>query len=59
MKRLMFGSDFPFVLEQQPERYDGVVKLVTSWIENESDRSLVMGGTAERLHGAWGHPEQM
>jgi predicted TIM-barrel fold metal-dependent hydrolase len=52
--RLLFGTDFPFVLEQDPERYDGMVKLVSSWLEKESDRSAVMGGTAEKLFGPWG-----
>ena len=52
--RLMFRTDFPFVLEQEPERYDGMVKLVSSWIENESDRAAVMGGTAEHVFGPWG-----
>jgi predicted TIM-barrel fold metal-dependent hydrolase len=31
--RLMFGSDFPFVLEKEPERYEGMVKLVLSWMD--------------------------
>ena len=52
--RLLFGTDFPFVLEQEPEQYDGTVKLVSSWLEKESDRSAVMGGTAEKLFGPWG-----
>jgi predicted TIM-barrel fold metal-dependent hydrolase len=50
-ERLLFGSDFPFVLEQ-PEAY-GVNKIVSSWIINEKDRQCVMGGTAERLFGPW------
>jgi predicted TIM-barrel fold metal-dependent hydrolase len=50
--RLMFGSDFPFVLEQ-PEAYS-TVRLVESWIENDQDRAAIMGGTAERLFGPWG-----
>lgn len=50
--RLMFGSDFPFVLEQ-PEAYN-TVQLVNSWIENDKDRAAIMGGTAERLFGPWG-----
>ena len=52
--RLMFGTDFPFVLEQDPEGYDGMVKLVSSWIDDESDRIAIMGGTAERVFGRWG-----
>jgi predicted TIM-barrel fold metal-dependent hydrolase len=50
--RLMFGSDFPFVLEQ-PEAYS-TVRLVESWIENDQDRAAIMGGTAERVFGPWG-----
>ena len=52
--RLMFGTDFPFVLEQEPERYDGMVGLVSSWMDDETTRSAVMGGTAEKLFGPWG-----
>jgi predicted TIM-barrel fold metal-dependent hydrolase len=52
--RLMFGTDFPFVLEQEPERYSGTVQLVSSWIHDESSRAAVMGGTAERVFGPWG-----
>jgi len=51
--RLMFGTDFPFVLEQEPS-YDGMVKIVASWISDDGARSAVMGKTAERLFGAWG-----
>lgn len=45
--RLMYGSDFPFVLEQEPEKYEGMVNLVSSWMEDDSVRSWVMGKTAE------------
>jgi predicted TIM-barrel fold metal-dependent hydrolase len=51
-ERLLFGSDFPFVLEQA-ESYKGTVDLVDSWIPDESTRNEVMGGTAERLFGPW------
>ena len=51
--RLMFGTDFPFVLEQ-PESYEGMVKLTSSWLSNDQDRHNVMGGTAERIFGTWG-----
>jgi predicted TIM-barrel fold metal-dependent hydrolase len=50
-ERLMYGSDFPFVLEQ-PESYD-MVALVSSWIKDDQDRANIMGGTAERAFGAW------
>jgi predicted TIM-barrel fold metal-dependent hydrolase len=50
--RLMFGSDFPFVLEQ-PGAYS-TVRLVESWMENDQDRAAIMGGTAERVFGPWG-----
>jgi predicted TIM-barrel fold metal-dependent hydrolase len=51
--RLMFGSDFPFVLEQNPD-YGGTKDLVSSWMEDESTREKIMGGTASRCFGAWG-----
>lgn len=51
--RLMFGTDFPFVLDQ-PESYDGMVKLVSSWLNDDKDRQDLMGGTAERVFGPWG-----
>jgi predicted TIM-barrel fold metal-dependent hydrolase len=52
--RLMFGTDFPFVLEHEPERYGGMVELVSRWIEDASTRDMVMGGTAEKVFGPWG-----
>jgi len=50
--RLMYGSDFPFVLEQ-PEKY-GMVKLVSSWIDDANDAKWIMGGTSEKIFGTWG-----
>lgn len=50
--RLLYGSDFPFVLEQ-PESYD-MKALVSSWCKDESTRAAIMGGTAEKLFGQWG-----
>lgn len=54
--RLMFGTDFPFVLEQKPIGYDGMVKLVSSWTDDLDDAvgASLMGGTAERIFGPWG-----
>jgi predicted TIM-barrel fold metal-dependent hydrolase len=54
--RLMFGTDFPYVLEQEPERYEGMAKLVSSWMDDDAARSAIMGGTAETLFGPWGFP---
>ena len=57
--RLMFGTDFPFILEQ-PGGYDaGAKAIVESWLDEEfgddpAGRDAVMGGTAERLFGRWG-----
>mmetsp|Transcript_26938 Transcript_26938/g.56400 ORF Transcript_26938/g.56400 Transcript_26938/m.56400 type:complete len:320 (+) Transcript_26938:96-1055(+) len=51
--RLLYGSDFPFVLEQK-EAY-GMVNVVSSWIENETEKAQIMGGTAEKLFGPWGY----
>jgi len=53
--RLMFGTDFPYVLEQHPDGYQGIVQLMASWIP-ENDRDQIMGGTAERIFGHWGEP---
>ena len=50
-ERLMYGSDFPYVLEQ-PEQY-GMVKVVSSWIDNANDAKWIMGGTCEKIFGAW------
>lgn len=46
-ERLMFGTDFPFVLEQEPEKYEGTVALVSSWMKDDATRSAVMCNTAE------------
>jgi len=51
--RIMFGTDFPFITEQEGD-YDGAVALVTKWAGDEETRDAVMGGTAERLFGLWG-----
>jgi predicted TIM-barrel fold metal-dependent hydrolase len=51
--RLMFGTDFPFVLEHEPERYSGMIRLVSSWMTDENTMKAVMGGTAERIFGPW------
>lgn len=52
-ERLLYGSDFPFVLEQ-PGDYQSMVELVRSWMSSESDEAAIMGGTAEKLFGPWG-----
>jgi predicted TIM-barrel fold metal-dependent hydrolase len=51
--RLMFGTDFPFVLDEEGS-YTGTVELVRSWLSRASERDAVMGGTAEKLFGPWG-----
>jgi predicted TIM-barrel fold metal-dependent hydrolase len=50
--RLLFGSDFPYVLEQ-PEGYKNMKDMVASWCPDESSRAAIMGGTAQRLFGDW------
>lgn len=52
VERLMFGTDFPFVLLQS-EGYLGTVDLIRSWLPNDDDRAAIMGGNAERLFGVW------
>lgn len=49
--RLMYGSDFPYVLEQ-PEKYK-MNELVACWCKDEATRAAIMGGTAERVFGPW------
>lgn len=53
--RLMFGTDFPFVTQEEIG-YKGAVETVSSWMNERSadEKSAVMGGTAERLFGVWG-----
>jgi predicted TIM-barrel fold metal-dependent hydrolase len=55
-QRLMFGTDFPYVLDQEPEKYEGMVSLVSSWMEDANTREAVMGGTAETIFGSWDAP---
>ena len=51
--RLMFGTDFPFVTQEEIG-YKGAVDVVASWMSgDDDDRNAVMGGTAERLFGPW------
>lgn len=55
--RLMFGTDFPYVTEQD-FGYKGAVDIVKSWIKDDDkydDKVLdaVMGGTAQRIFGEW------
>lgn len=53
--RLMFGTDFPFVTQEEIG-YKGAVDTVSSWMSARSldEKNAVMGGTAERLFGVWG-----
>lgn len=52
-ERLLYGSDFPYVLDHA-RSYGDMVESVSSWIESESDRRQILGGNAERLFGSWG-----
>ena len=53
--RLLFGSDFPYVLDHTgPQDYGRIVALLSSWIDDEEDRRAILGGNAQRLFGAWG-----
>mmetsp|Transcript_20587 Transcript_20587/g.51205 ORF Transcript_20587/g.51205 Transcript_20587/m.51205 type:complete len:328 (+) Transcript_20587:117-1100(+) len=53
--RLMFGTDFPFITQEEIG-YKGAVEMVSSWLSSrsEDEKNAVMGGTAERLFGVWG-----
>jgi predicted TIM-barrel fold metal-dependent hydrolase len=53
--RLMFSTDFPYVLEQE-SAYKGAVDVVQSSISSDKDKAMIMGGTAERLFGPWDSP---
>lgn len=72
-ERLMFGSDFPYVMQEEGG-YKGAVDIVNSWLSNsddgggggggssnilisEEERIAIMGGNAERLFGVWGGSE--
>ena len=52
--RLMFGTDFPFITQEEIG-YKGAVEMVSSWLSSrsEDEKNAVMGGTAERLFGVW------
>ena len=49
--RLMFGTDFPFVLEE--DGYKETVDIVKGWCEEDNDCAQIMSGTAERIFGPW------
>lgn len=51
-KRLMMGSDFPYVIETEGS-YKGAVETVRSWVPAGNDRDAVLGGNAQRLFGSW------
>ena len=51
-KRLMMGSDFPYVLETEGS-YKGAIETVRSWVQEGDGRDAIMGGNAERLFGSW------
>jgi predicted TIM-barrel fold metal-dependent hydrolase len=52
--RLMFGTDFPYVTQEEVG-YKGAVKTVASWLSGKdaAQTRAVMGGTAERYFGTW------
>lgn len=51
-KRLMMGTDFPYVLETEGS-YKGAVETVRSWVPEGDDSDAVMGGNAQRIFGSW------
>lgn len=54
-ERLMYGSDFPFVMVDTEQKYQ-IHHIIESWIANDVDKANIMGGTAERIFGPWGIP---
>jgi predicted TIM-barrel fold metal-dependent hydrolase len=53
-QRLMYGSDFPYVTEKDPNAYRNMCQLVATWCPDTESKHAIMGGTAERLFGGWG-----
>jgi predicted TIM-barrel fold metal-dependent hydrolase len=64
-QRLLYGSDFPYILESElpihettnpPKNhvYTNTCQLVASWCPDIESRNAIMGGNAERLFGVWG-----
>ncbi|KAL3808514.1 hypothetical protein ACHAXA_008335 [Cyclostephanos tholiformis] len=51
-RRLMMGTDFPYVIETEGS-YKGAVEIVRSWVPEGDDRDAIMGGNAQRLFGSW------
>ncbi len=57
--RVMWGSDFPFVILEAPNAYAQSLANVASWgLSHEDERHWVTRGTAEKVFGKWGasHP---
>lgn len=64
-KRLLFGTDFPYVLGEEGS-YKGAVDTVLGWCKeyeeefNEESNTIakdIMGGNTKRLFGSWGRQE--
>ena len=66
-QRLLYGSDFPYILESEllptsetqhgnENVYTNTCQLVASWCPDTPSRNAIMGGNAERLFGPWGAP---
>jgi len=57
--RLLWGTDFPFVIETEGG-YEGAVDVVRSWCGVEQkDAAAILGGTSENLFGKWGGGPKM
>jgi predicted TIM-barrel fold metal-dependent hydrolase len=55
-QRLLYGSDFPYILNEQKDEndiYSSTCQLVASWCPDDASRRAIMGGNAERLFGSW------
>ena len=61
-QRLLYGSDFPYILDSTSPHggdkndnvYTNTCQLVASWCPDLESRHAIMGGNAERLFGPWG-----
>jgi len=51
--RLLYGSDFPFILEEE-SGYKETLDVIKSWIKDKKSQRALLSGTAEKLFGPWG-----
>ena len=52
--RVLWGTDFPFVMLEEDNAYVKSVQRVRGWVLTEEEVAQVMSKTAESLLGKWG-----